>query len=83
MPGIYLKHGDAYVSMTETPYDGEAVLQALIAQHAEILADENAGQAPLLLIRREAGVKDQADGGGRWSLDHLYVDGNGNLPPLR
>lgn len=81
MPGIYLKHGDTYVSMTETPYDSEDVLQALIAQHAEILADEDAGQGPLLLVRREAGVTDQADGSGRWSLDHLYVDSKG-IPTL-
>lgn len=81
VPGIYLKHGDAYVSMTETPYDSEGVLQALIAQHPEILADENAGQGRLLLVRREAGVNDEPDAGGRWSLDHLYVDGNG-IPTL-
>ncbi len=81
VPGIYLKHGDTYVSMTETPYDSEDLLQALVAQHAEILADEDAGQGPLLLIRREAGVNDQADGGGRWSLDHLYVDTEG-IPTL-
>lgn len=81
MPGIYLKHGEAYVSMTETPYDSEDVLQALIAQHPEMLADENAGQGQLLLVRREAGVNDQADAGGRWSLDHLYVDSNG-IPTL-
>jgi hypothetical protein len=67
--------------MTETPYDSEGVLQALIAQHPEILADENAGQGRLLLVRREAGVNDEPDAGGRWSLDHLYVDGNG-IPTL-
>lgn len=81
MPGIYLKHGGTYVSMTETPYDSEGVLQALVAQHPEMLADENRGQERLLLVRREAGVNDQADAGGRWSLDHLYVDSNG-IPTL-
>lgn len=81
MPGIYLKHGETYVSMTETPYDSEGVLQALIAQHPEVLADEHAGQGRLLLVRREAGVSDQADAGGRWSLDHLYVDSDG-IPTL-
>lgn len=81
MPGIYLKHGDAYVAMTETPYDSEGVLQALIAQHPEMLADEDAGHGRLLLVRREAGVTDQVDAGGRWSLDHLYVDSNG-IPTL-
>ena len=82
MPGIYLKHGETYVSMTETPYRrAKRVLQALIAQHPEVLADETGGQGPLLLVRREAAVSDQEDAGGRWSLDHLYVDGQG-VPTL-
>jgi hypothetical protein len=81
VPGIYLKYGDAYVAMTETPYDREGVLQALIAQHPEMLADEAAGQGPLLLVRREAAVSDNEDAGGRWSLDHLYLDRDG-IPTL-
>lgn len=81
MPGIYLRHGDAYVAMSETPFDAESVLQALIAQHTEVLVDEEGVQGPLLLVRREATVSDQADTGGRWSLDHLYVDANG-VPTL-
>src|SRR4051812_946322 len=67
--------------MTETAFDAEDLLQALIAQHPEMLADENAGQGPLLLVRREAAVADHQDAGGRWSLDHLYVDGEG-VPTL-
>ena len=81
MPGIYLRHGDSYVAMTETAYDQESVLQALIAQHSELLTDEAAGQGPLLFIRREAGVVDREDGAGRWSLDHLYIDAEG-VPTL-
>ncbi len=77
MPGIYLKVGEAYVEMNEASYDAERDLQALIAQHPEVLTDEGAGQGPLLLICREAPLSDQEDGGGRWSLDHLYVDGAG------
>lgn len=79
--GIYLKIGESYVAMAETPYDAERDLQVLIAQHPEILTDEEAGQGPLLLIRREAPVTDEEDAGGRWSLDHLYVDGAG-VPTL-
>src|SRR4051794_166396 len=79
--GVYLKHGDAYVAMTERPYEGEAFLQALIAQHPEVLTDEGAGQGPLLFVRREAALRDREDGSGRWSLDHLYVDREG-VPTL-
>jgi len=67
--------------MTEAPFDREDLLQALIAQHPEILADEEAGHGRLLLVRREAAVSDDEDAGGRWSLDHLYVDGEG-VPTL-
>jgi len=31
----------------------------------------------LFLLQREAPVPDQEQGGGRWSLDHLFVDGDG------
>jgi hypothetical protein len=81
VPGIYLKHGETYVSMAETPYDREGVLQALVAQHHEVLVDETAGQGPLLLVRREAAVADEEGVEGRWSLDHLYVDSSG-IPTL-
>lgn len=81
MSGIYLRHGEKYVPMSETRFDAERVLQALIAQHPEVLADETGGQGPLLLVRREAPVSDREDAGGRWSLDHLYIDGQG-VPTL-
>lgn len=81
MPGIFLRQGGKYVAMAETAFDAEEVLQALIAQHPEVLVDETIGQGPLLLVRREAGVSDRAEGGGRWSLDHLYVDRDG-VPTL-
>ena len=81
MAGIYLKLGDSYVKMIEAPFSGESDLQALIAQHPEVLVDEDAGQVPLLLIRREAPVSDEEDASGRWSLDHLYVDAAG-VPTL-
>lgn len=81
MPGIYLKLGDSYLAMNEAPYDAERDLQALLAQHPEILTDEEAGQGPLLLIRREAPIRAEEEAAGRGSLDHLYVDGAG-VPTL-
>ena len=79
--GIYLKQDDAYVRMNEAPYSGEGDLQTLIAQHPEVLTDEEADQGPLLLVRREAPVSDHEDAGGRLSLDHVYVDAPG-IPTL-
>src|SRR5689334_17687443 len=80
MPGIYLRKGDQYVPMTETPYQAERLLQLLIAEHPETLIDEP-DQGSLLFVRREVAVADQEDGGGRWSLDHLFLDRNG-VPTL-
>ncbi len=67
--------------MRETPYDAEDVLQELIERHPEMLAGEDAAHGSLVLVRREAGVSQDADTGARWSLDHLYVDADG-VPTL-
>ena len=61
--------------MSEEPYRAEELLQALIADHPEVLAgDESGEQSAWLLVKREAGV-------GPWSLDHLYLDQAG-VPTL-
>jgi hypothetical protein len=76
--GIFLLRGDDdLVPMTAQPYDTEDVLQALLARFPDLLAgDQFAGVAPRrwLLIGREAALASDEDGGGRWSVDHLFVD---------
>jgi hypothetical protein len=81
MSGIYLRDGDRYVAMRETPYDAEDVLQELIERHPEMLGGGEDSGHSLILVRREAGVSEQEDGGARWSLDHLYLDRHG-IPTL-
>lgn len=56
----------------------EDFMQALVARHPELISD---GDGRLLLIRREQPIHDSADGGGRWSLDHLFVTRSG-IPVL-
>lgn len=61
----------------EEPFDEEDALQELIARNPELLAGEqmNPGDPPRwILITREAGIADQADGAARWSLDHALID---------
>lgn len=77
MSEIYLKQGDAYVAMTETDYKEEKILQELIERHPEMLAGDDAPHDKLILVRREAGISQHADGSPRWSLDHLYLDAKG------
>src|SRR3954447_20450695 len=79
--GIYLRHGETYVAMRETPYGAEDVLQQLIEEHPEMLGGEDAAHGSLVLVRREAGVSEREDAGARWSLDHLYLDARG-IPTL-
>lgn len=81
MSAIYLRLGRAYVAMSETPYHSEDVLQALLAQHPEMLTVDGRRAGKLLLVRREASVTDSEGAGGRWSLDHLYLDAEG-IPTL-
>lgn len=49
-------------------------MQALVASHPEIIADRDGS---LLLIKREQAISDEAEGSGRWSLDHLFVTRSG------
>jgi hypothetical protein len=76
--GIYLlREDDQLVEMLERPYDSEAVLQQLLAKHPSLLAgDQLEANAPRrwLLVAREASLPADADGGGRWSVDHLFLD---------
>ena len=76
--GIYLlRDDDDLVEMLERPYDSEAVLQQLLAKHPSLLAgDQLEARTPRrwLLVAREASLPADADGGGRWSVDHLFLD---------
>jgi len=58
-------------------YETEDLLQALIAEYPElIVGDQIDAEAPpkWLMVAREAGIPDSADGGSRWSVDHLLLD---------
>jgi hypothetical protein len=83
MPGVFLQEGDVLVSMRETAYDTEAVLQELIAKYPQMLAGEDSDDGSLkwLLVRREAAVYDEEDAASRGALDHLFLDGDG-VPTL-
>jgi hypothetical protein len=76
--GIFLLQGDdQLVEMRESPYEAEAVLQALIAKFPSLLVgDQYAGDTPRrwLLVGREASLPDDEDAAGRWSVDHLFLD---------
>lgn len=82
---IYFWHSDKkLIPMNEEPYDSEALLQNLLASHSDLLAGEQMNHdvpRRWLLVTREMSVPGEADGAGRWSLDHLFLDQDG-VPTL-
>lgn len=56
--------------MARSAPENEDRMQALVARYPELITD---GDGDLLLIRREQSIADSEEGGGRWSLDHLFV----------
>jgi hypothetical protein len=79
---IFLRHGDSFVPMREQRYEAEDLLQSLIAEYPQILAEDETGErSAWVLVKREAGVADSGDGADRWSLDYLFLDQAG-VPTL-
>lgn len=82
---IYLLQPDGQLlAMSEQPYDSEALLQKLLVDYPDLLAgDQVDPETPRrwLLVSREMAVPSEEAGGGRWSLDHLFLDQDG-VPTL-
>jgi hypothetical protein len=83
--GIFLLRDDGQlVEMTERAYDSERLLQELLESHPALLSgDQIDPESPRrwLLVNRETSIPSEADGGGRWALDHLFIDQDG-IPTL-
>ena len=75
---IYLTTTDGNIEpLQEKAFDLEDELQALIAEHPELLDGEQMRPGDprrWLLISREKGIAEAAGEGARWTLDHLLVD---------
>jgi hypothetical protein len=72
------------VPLSARPYESEDLLQALLAEYPSLMAgNQMRPDAPRrwMLVKREAGVPGEENGGGRWSLDHLFLDQDG-VPTL-
>ena len=75
---IYNRGGDGGLEpLQEQPFSTEDELQALIAQHPELLDGEQIRPGDprrWILITREKGIAQTPDSSAWWSLDHLIVD---------
>jgi hypothetical protein len=77
-PGIFLiQDNEELVEMNEQAYNSEKLLQTWLAKYPELLVGnqiDGAEPRRFLLIEQECGVPSEDGGGGRWSLDHLFID---------
>ena len=74
---IFARNGEQLFPLQATPFELERDLQRLVAEHPELLAGaEMNPSAPrhFALVDTEVAVPDEAEGSGRWALDHLFVD---------
>ena len=75
---IYTSAEDgALEALEETPFSSEDELQALIAEHPELLDGEQIrpGDARRwILITREKGIAASSGAAARWAVDHLIID---------
>jgi hypothetical protein len=80
---ILAHHDGVWAPLRSTPYAREDILQEMIATWPELLAADapQTVAARLLLVSREIAIPDAADAGGRWALDHLFIDQAG-VPTL-
>ncbi|HVG44365.1 MAG TPA: hypothetical protein VM890_06520 [Longimicrobium sp.] len=76
--GIFLIGADErLVEMREQPYDSEDLLQRLLASYPSLLASDQidpVNPRRWLLVSRETSVPGEQGGGGRWAVDHLFLD---------
>jgi hypothetical protein len=82
---IYLLGGGQSLHpLQEAPYEAEVVLQKLLSDYPDLLAGEQVNPTEprrWLLVSREVAVAGEYGSGGRWSLDHLFIDQEG-VPTL-
>ena len=75
---IYTSGEDgALEALEETPFSTEDELQALIAEHPELLDGEQTSPGDArrwILITREKGIAASSGAAARWAVDHLIID---------
>lgn len=74
---IFMRRGEELIPLAAAPYEAEAVLQKLLDEYPQLLAGyqmDRGNPRRFLLVKREAPIADHDGGGGRWSIDHLFLD---------
>jgi hypothetical protein len=85
LPGVFvLDDNNTLASLEAAHFASEDDFQVLIAKFPELLAGDQidpSNPRRWVLVRREAAIPSEEFGGGRWSLDHLFLDQDG-VPTL-
>jgi len=83
--GIFLLQNNGnLVEMTQQQYDSEDLLQEMLEKHPNLLAGSQIDEINprrWVIISREFSIPDSESSGGRWSVDHLFLDQDG-IPTL-
>jgi hypothetical protein len=70
---------DALAELAPEPYDSEALLQGYLTSYPRLLSSVGSpagAKRGFLLVGQEAALADSDNAAGRWSVDHLFVDGD-------
>lgn len=81
---IFINREGTLVSLEPSPYDSENALQALLANHLDLIpGDEIDAASPRrwLLVAREVALFGEEQGAATFALDHLLLDQDG-VPTL-
>ena len=80
---IYIKQGSKLIEMTERRTTPKTYSSNFSRDHPNLLVGEQEGEQRKrwLLVQRKIGIGDEPDSGGRWSLDHLFLD-EADVPTL-
>lgn len=75
---IFLIQNDGHlIEMRENEYDSEKLLQDLLIRYPHLLVGSQIDPVQprrWLLLSREASLPSKEGGGGRWAVDHLFLD---------
>jgi len=80
-PIFLFSSNDTLTPLNEKLYEKEEDLQAIIADHPELIVSVTESVGDLVLVKREAGVPGGENEGDAFSLDHLFFDSDG-VPTL-
>jgi len=72
------------IELNQSEYSSEDLLQSLLAKYPSLIPGNQIDELnprKWMFISREMSIPDSEESGGRWSLDHLFVDQDG-IPTL-